>query len=439
MKKTNLILLTAMITLPALGQPSLKAVLKRNVLGHKRGDTVEIVGHLPAFGGEKERFIVARGEDKRYLYYNEIVPVGEIVDFWDKYWFYYRSGEVLQKRRNEALLDQLRAENKAFVRDMNDRDLLFSDALVVDYLYQLVHKIHPLALHKDYRTNFTIAILKANDENAFSFDDGTIFLTTKLLAKTSQEKDLVRILAQQIARIELDFQLQNLQQQYRANRSVAFWTGVTGLAGTIAALGNEANGRDDFTMDDAITLTAAANLISQGVAASMGVQLDKEQTERANQIANFYMSGNYLPENQLSRSDYLRNISSVITYTAWQDYYQSAYNESLGLVNKLENDGVASNEDFLLKAKLYRTLYATEESDYEALRYLKMAKNMGSAKLVDIFKEEGLLYLRVHDDNKAKDAFMEYRKGLEELHDRGVNNEDEIRWVNNLMQKYRML
>ena len=415
----------------------MKVVLTINAIGYHKGDTVEVKAHLPASENFPEQFLLTNGNRQRWLKSDVVKRVELINDFWDSYWFYYRSGEIQKKGWDSDLRSELKTNCKDFIQDATDNKLIFDDDLLVDYLYQLVHKICSGKLYKGYNTNFSVVVFKANEANSFAFDNGTIVLTTKLLSQTKSEKDLVKILAKQVANIVLDHQLLNLKQQISAGRSAAFWTGLVGVASTVAAASNESKGSDDFTMDDAENLTRAAYIFSSSIGEQMGVKLSNVQDKNANNISELYVSKYYDGWNKQTNDEYLRDISNVLTYTAWQNYYQKNFNEALQLVTRLENAHVASNEDFLLKAKIYRMLYTTDEANYEAIRCLEIAKSLGNVQLVEIFKEEGLLYLRINNLDKAASAFSEYRKGLEEMQKSGSDCTEELRWVSNLMQKYQ--
>jgi hypothetical protein len=137
----------------------------------------------------------------------------------------------------------------------------------------------------------------------------------------------------------------------------------------------------------------------------------------------------------LSNSEYIQTISPSITCTAWELFFDEKYKEALAMVNKQETYGSCSSDDYLLKAKLYRKLFKTDEANYEALEYIQKAKNLASQTNIDIIKEEGLIYYQLNQMEKARASFEEYKYGLKQT---GINSDDdkrELKWVDSMIYK----
>ena len=105
------------------------------------------------------------------------------------------------------------------------------------------------------------------------------------------------------------------------------------------------------------------------------------------------------------------------------------------MILKLGNAGCAEENDYLLMAKIYMEIYNTDESNYEALQFIKTAKKIGVLNLIDLSKQEGLIYLRLNDKAKAALAFEEYKKGLESQTVLNEDDRNELAWVNDVLYK----
>lgn len=429
--RLSLFLILALLGWNAQSQTR-KAIILKNRFGHKAGDTIELKGHFPSFESFPEKYYVWDGYNYRRAKPSLFHVIDSSSNFWDNIWYLYRSGEITRKGWGESLRRQLQ-EDRRVITEQFDRDhLLFEDDLLKDYLYQLVRTICPMPLHKGFQTDFKIYVLKSTEPKSFSFDDGTIVISTAKLIQLSNEKELVKTLADEVGNIVLDHQYKNLRRNVNARNGAAVFTALVGVTTTALAIENEAKGKNTFTMDDARALTAATAIITDISLENMGVNPTWEQLSQTAVISRKYMRENdslWKDENTLS---FMKRIAGVYTYSAYQEYYKSNFNGALSLVNKLDNSNLASQDDYLLKAKLYRILYATDESNYEALKYLKLAKDAAPTKNVDIFKEEGLIYMRMNEDEKAVASLQEYKTGLQEL---GDADENELRWVNSTLER----
>jgi hypothetical protein len=408
--------------------------VKKKFSAYNEGDSVNLYGYIKNLDNSGDFIIQQNGEYKR-IAGSKFNVIASKLEFWDHLWFYNRAGEVLTKGWEYDLRNDLFSDCKEFVQNLQKNRLLFEDDYLQDYLSQLVHKICPTKLNKPRNSFLTVFIMKSNETLSFSFDNGTIVLSTALLAGLKSEGELVRVLSKEITNIVLEHNILNLKQEIRAQRVANFWTGFAAIASTAAAINSAVKGNNNFTFDDAIAVTLATNMISSSILERVGAKYSDDQLNKAAFYSDVFFKTDYSKIELKTPDEYNKSISSVISYNAWQHFYALNYSDAMDLINRLENAGIASEDDYLLKTKIYRLIYNTEESNYEALRCIKTAKKLGVIKLVDLSKEEGLLYLRIGDKAKAKIAFDEYRSGLEELQAKGNDSDQELRWVRNVMFK----
>lgn len=433
MKKIYLLLVLIAAYSVVNAQVTVNASVKKKFSRYNEGDSVTLYGYIKNLDNTGDFIIKEDGEYKR-ISSTKFNVVNSKLGFWDHFWLYNRAGDILTRGWDSDLRNSLFSDCKEFIQNLEKNELLFEDDYLQDYLSQLIHKICPTKLNKPRNNYLTVYVMKSNEAQSFSFDNGTIILSTKLLAELKSEEELVRTLSKEITNVVLEHNLFNLKQKIRADRAASFWTGFAAVASTAVAVNSAVNGKHNFTFNDALAVTLATNLISNGILESMGAKYSDEQLNRATFYSDLFFKTEYKTELK-TPDEYNRIISNVISYNAWQHFYALEYNDAMDLINRLENAGIATEDDYLLKAKIYRTIYNTDESNYEALRCIKTAKNLGIIKLVDLSKEEGLLYLRIGDKSKAKIAFEEYRSGMEELQAKGGESDSELRWVRTVMFK----
>jgi hypothetical protein len=79
--------------------------------------------------------------------------------------------------------------------------------------------------------------------------------------------------------------------------------------------------------------------------------------------------------------------------------------------------GIASEEDYLLRAKLTRTLSNSYQSNAEALRYINTALVMHDFDFVEALAEKGLILIRLGEVAQAREVFVDYKKAVSGMPD----------------------
>ncbi len=427
----NLIFIAILICLFNAGnaQTKLQGIMIEKAGGFHLGDTVTILGYKASTGQADAQFLIKKGLDYKPINFSKIKLLSENIDFWDNIWFNNRSSEIITGGWDTKIRADLRNDATEFISNLSKNNLIFKDELMEDYLYQLVHKIAPRKLNKETECNYTVIIMKANEVNIFSFDNGTIILTTGLLCDLHSEQELSSRIAGEIAKLVLDYNVLNVKQQILKQHATDFWVGFSEVASSALMSYSNVKYHTNYTGDDALIMTAASAIISGFVIESIGAKNTQEQLQKSNDIINTYMNSIYDKWNHKSNQEFIGIAANVISFMAWQQFYSSNYKYCIELINRLESAGIPSEENYLLKSKIYRLIYNTDEANYEALECIKRAKSLGLNKLIDLEKEEGLLYLRIGNKEKAKQSFHQYKTGLEEMQAKGENNTDELHWV----------
>jgi hypothetical protein len=442
MRKIIVISLMILLAIPQnfLAQPTVKGVLLKNSGNLKKGETVDLIGYKKATGSAYAQYIIMLNGEVKYLAPGAVKPNDPNIDFWNELWFLNRSQDAIQNNWDISLRNQLKSDFDSYAKDLLDYKLVFKDELLDDYLSQLINKIcpHPIYKGKDYYLK--VLVIKATEKEIFSFDNGIIIISTGLLSQVKSEKELVYYLSKEVANVILDINLVNLKQQIKAERSIRFWTGLAGITTLVAADISQNKNMDTykrgFTYDDAELLTLTTCLFSAATMDKMGTRLSEEQMQQADLNAQSFIGKKYSNWPARNPDDFTRVVANVLTYSAWQSFYKIEYAEVKVLLDRLENAKLLTEDGYLLKAKMYRTLYSTDESVYEAIHCLKNAEEIGMSELVDIYKEYGILYLRLKDNVKAITYFEKYKEALQRMQP-DEQNLEELRWVGDIISRYK--
>jgi hypothetical protein len=423
-------------------QPRLKGIILKDKLGYNQGDTILVKGYFNALSSHPNRFVAQSVNGNNRLIPTAYVKlIDTIQNFWDYQWFLNRSGKIAQSGHPVGVRNKLNNECAIYLQQLKEGGLLDDNAETIDYLNDLITRIGAPSLIKGMNAKVNVHIIKSDVKDIFSFDNGTIFLTTGLLVNTATEEELVRLLVNEMVHITGDHQAISRKRQ---NTGTAIMAGIliVATAALIVAASKEDNHpyeyHNDWFFDGFVYENYGDYPPPIAVyARPNSVSYNQEQIENARNQSNCYMTSEYGKIDHLPDAAYLRNISGIVTYTAWNKYFKADYKEALKLINRLETYDVAGSDDYLLKAKVYRKLYNTDEAKYEALRYIQIAKNMNGNTNIELLKEEGLIYYQLQDMPKAHSSFDEYRYALDKV---GVNNDDdrrEVTWADQMLQKTR--
>ncbi|MFC2113612.1 M48 family metalloprotease, partial [Bacteroidota bacterium] len=300
---------------------------------------------------------------------------------------------------------------------------------------QLVYILHPQALMKGETARLNILMIRANKPETFVFDNGTIVITTGQIAKTNSEEELLSLLALQTAHIVLDHNLMNLNQEVHSQRSAEFWSTFAILASAVAMEFSNIKYGTNFYAGDVVLAGLTSVAISDAIMLSAGSKFDEEQIQKAERLSREFIANleqdegfDYLPD-----KEYMINISSILSFTAWQEYHHHNYDRSMFYMDRIFNLGIANEEDYLLRAKLKRTLSNSYESNLEALQLINTALAMNDFNYVEALAEKGLILIRLDQVGQAREVFEEYKAAVA-----GMSNMPQGRdatWANRMLIK----
>jgi hypothetical protein len=300
---------------------------------------------------------------------------------------------------------------------MEINGLVFRDEYLEDYLRQLILIVHPQALIKEVPSRLNILMITAIKPEIFTFDNGTIVITTGMLAKTRTEQELLAILSEQTSHVVLDHNLMNLTMEIRNESNAEFWSAFATIASAVAMEFSNIRYGTNFHVGDLVLTGLSAAAISDALVVSAGASFNSEQKEHSRNLSEAFMEDlqqredfEYLPD-----KEYMINISSAISLTAWQEYHHHNYDQSMRYMDRVFELGIASEEDYLLRAKLTRTLSNNYQSNAEALRLINTALAMHDFDFVEALAEKGLILIRLGEVAQAREVFVDYKEAVSEM------------------------
>jgi len=362
----------------------------------------------------------------------------------------------------------------------------FEDAYLTDYLQSLLYEIHPITLEDKRPGNLNIRVLKSNKPNAFCLPNGTIIVSTGLLSVIESEDELVGVLSHEVAHFVLDHQLVNFNKQQERQQRAEFWAGFA----TVVAAASEVYmaAEHDIYTGGSITMSTAilSSVIAAAVTERLGLKYSQKQEMAADHAAKEVLKvlgrdslalsaalyrlkdysisvGNYialtdegshpgLPErikamgllgiNDLKNyhsKAYQKLTSFVNTYNAIQEYNMKHLEACNTLVDKNIQAGVATEDDYLLKAMVLRALYNTLEKNQKALSYIQTAKSLKIIPNNYANKQEAITLLRLDRKQEAITALENYLNGLENSNEETDFIRNEIEWTRKMIYKTKHL
>lgn len=397
--------------------------------------------------------------DKDTILYNERLvqsldfAFDNIQDLWDQKIICNVLDKLESKGIQETLRNEMEEEALDFINKQKAYGLVFNDPYLESYIYSLISKIAPKTLIDARPGNVNLLILENPSMNASMYSNGTLVINTGLLSALHSEDELVAILAHEIAHFILDHSVQNVNAAEARKKRAEFWaglaTGLTALAEGVAAV------KSNYYIPGAATLGVAtlSTAIAIQVVDRLGMKYNTEQEEEADKTAIqaleilgydknalasalnrirslkaqershvMYFQSYTHPAlvkriqdtgnpQDMSSSDFEKEISFAITSTARMKFEDRRFRQVLPLVEQNINNGVATSEDYILKANCVLALYNDAQSNEEVLEMINMAKSLDEDN-INLYKAEIIANLRLKKHSVAQNLLAQYIQTL---------------------------
>jgi len=414
-------------------QTQIQGVAIKKIDDFLPGDTINIYGFKEK--SSKESYLVRSGYGDKYVPANKIRLLDENMGYWQKVWFENQASHIRSSGWQIDLRMVLKNDFYEYASQMEINGLVFRDEYLEDYLKQLVFLLHPQSLAKSDPARLNILMIRANQPETFVFDNGSIIITTGQIARTNSEKELLTMLAEQTAHVVLDHNLMNLNHEIHSQKSAEFWTTFASLASALAMEFTNFRYGTNFNAGDVVLAGLTSAAISDAIMESAGADFSEEQKNLAQNLSIDYIANlensngfEYIPD-----KEYMINISSILSLTAWQEYHHHNYDQSMFYMDRVFDLGIANEEDYLLRAKLTRTLSNSYESNLEALQLINTALAMNDFDFVEALAEKGLILIRLGEVSQAREIFEEYKTAVDGMPDMPPGKDST--WANRMLIK----
>ena len=341
----------------------------------------------------------------------------------------------------------------SFISSLEQNGLVFDDPYLVSYLYSIVSKIAPKNRPDGFPYNLNIVIAKEDSMNACVYPNGTLVINTGLLANIHTEDELVAVIAHEIGHFASNHALINIQKAIqRKQRAEAFAAIATAIAATAEVYAASRGSYVDGSITFGTAVLSAA--IAADVAKSLGTNFTKEQEKDADEMAMraltllgydsnacatlfsrmgkaFNENGNwaayYMSEDHPSlqeRVEYCggkpnlkrdpefeKKISFAVTNAAIAKLNFGRFDQALAYVNQNIENGVATDDDLLIKAQCLMNLNNDAQSNNDALSLIQKAKSINPNN-ANIHKSEIIANLRLNRNSQALSLLGEYMSEL---------------------------
>ncbi len=364
----------------------LKGILLRNKYGYSSGDTLIFYG--TAIKKNNSLFFIDRNQ---YMYPQDEIQLTDETGFWDRYQFIFGKNRNKNASVTHNIRSRMERQTKDYLSRLETDNKYYKDYYIEDYLQQLLQRVHYPQFNKNGKKYFNVKILNDATSAYYPFANGTILITSQLIADTDSESELLEILVKAVGYILFDLNYEN------------------------------------------------ADSFSDNILKNLGATGSGSTYKQLNKIAeNFqkeFDTGKNSKELFLSTEAYYNQIAGIISYTAWQEYYSQDYMKALNLLKKLTENNIATDEDYILMSRIYRKISNSPDSNREALLFLQKAVEKNTIGFPELYAELGLTYIRLSEYTDASGAFKKYEEAIVN----GSGSADDLKWCKQMIFKCSLL
>ena len=367
-------------------------------------------------------------------------------------------GKVLfplqEKGMQSDLRKELEAETYEYITRLRNYGLVLEDSYLENYIYSLIVKIAPSRLIDGRLNDINVLILNDPTLNACIYSNGTLVIHTGLLSALHSEDELVAVLSHEIAHFVLDHHIQNINKEISRKKRAEFWgalaTGLTAVVEGVAASKNGNYVPGGATIGVAILSSVVASQIVERMGQNYNIAQEEDADNVAKEILNFLgydknalaTALNRIKDNMIvernkqmyfqsythpslveriqkagfpqdvSEAVYEKEISIAISSVARLKYEFGRFKQSISLIDTNIKNGVATVDDFVMKANCLLALYNDEISNGEVLELIEKAKNIDNLNL-NTYKLEIKAHIRLKNYTHALNLLNEY---IDKLH-----------------------
>ena len=392
-----------------------------------------------------------------------------VQDLWDEQIICNVLVSLQKKGTQNSLRNEMEEEALDYISKQKEYNMVLNDPYLENYIYSLIAKIAPVDIVDGRPGNVNIVIIDNPTLNAGMYSNGTMVIHTGLLSALHTEDELVAILSHEIAHFVLDHSVQNVNKATSRKKRAEFWaalaTGLTAVAEGVAASKSNYYAPGAATLGMAVLSTTIASQIVE----RLGMNYNAEQEEEADRIAvrvlellgydknalatalnrmqenmvkersNMMYFQSYthpalvdrikkagIPQN-ITSPKYEKEVSFAITSSARLKFEDRRFRQTLPLVDTNIKNGVATAEDYILKANCLLALHNDDASNNEVLSLINKAKAIDESN-INHYKAEILGNLRLRKFGIAQQLLQNYIVALNEMENHLKDIESDNTW-----------
>lgn len=212
-------------------------------------------------------------------------------DYWERAWLDHLHEEANGDGTIEWTYEkrqQLHDLTTDYQRVIHDAEGFWTNLQVQDYLQRQFLFVQPNPMMPGRPGTFRLRVLSTSTPNALALNDGTIILTTGLLAVLSSEVELQAILAHEVAHVVLDHALASYQSGRRRNRARRVLGNIVSGVSSAVAPGLAARGPVESTVYG-LSRGLATQYLDREFIEAAGLEYSREQEQAANQLAQQWL------------------------------------------------------------------------------------------------------------------------------------------------------
>jgi len=375
---------------------------------------------------------------------------------------------------------QLEQDAAKYLEDIESKNTILYAPELSDYLHRRLLRIYPTPFWPVHFTEINdVIVVVSTVPDIQLLNNGKILITTGMICLASNEDELTALIAQQVANLVLDINFEAYKGGRTSDNASIFMGAGTQIATTVAM---DRKG-DDYYWNSVVGALAgdATMIIAGSIFNSMSSRADLNRKMRADTLAKkflmqFSVDGNalgrimnkiwnyskqhpenenfgvlasseryakrlknlgYKQENEIDSIDraYIRATSAAIDQNAMQLMKNQKYDDASVLLDKIINQGVAMEDDYVMKAVILRYKNDSEKNDYEILRLLDLAETRPNTNSENIDIERALAYIRL---GRTAEALSSLEKARDKVEHYTNPSEEQLSWINKTIARYRV-
>ncbi|MZQ80383.1 MAG: M48 family metalloprotease [Bacteroidales bacterium] len=295
---------------------------------------------------------------------------------------------------------------KEYLSRAEQNNSFYIDSYLEARLYAILRKVYPVR-HTDKRPGIvSLRILAEIAPDAWVGPDGTLVITTGMIAALDNETEMMALMAQEVAHFALDHHL--------SNYSAALALEIN------PALGNLIRNTRQQEMEADNCATSVLSYYGKSFS-FLGSML-RNVIDYGELMGSFYLGSFPDAKSRADKykdaiidksADYDKLVAPVISYNAFMAYSQSHYLLCRRLLERNIASGSATADDIVLLSQAMMNLSGSDHEDLEALALVRSVTESLQEAPPGAFRQEALLLMRLGRRGETETALDRYQEALE--------------------------